>query len=147
MHMGDLGVAQDCAGNVLFEIFERLGGVASRPQATTARMKHYMQDAATDLGVELPLTKLQYTAFMNEGVPRLRMKAVVTRHLLPVLLRMIEILSHQATTTTAEFTCACDVSASCKRNSTAGGGSDRGKGRGNYTASTSHSTCRLRGIG
>ena len=45
--------------HVLFEIFERLSGVASRPQATTARMKHYMQDAATDLGVELPLTKLQ----------------------------------------------------------------------------------------
>ena len=54
-------------------------------------MKHYMQDAATDLGVELPLTKLQFTAFMEEGVPRLRMKAAVTRHLLPVLLRMIEI--------------------------------------------------------
>ena len=83
MHMGDLGVAQDCAGNVLFEIFERLGGVASRPQATIARMKHYMQDAATDLGVELPLTKLQYTAFMNEGMPRLRMKAAVTRHAPP----------------------------------------------------------------
>ena len=63
-----------------------------RPQAATPRMKHYMQDAATDLGVELPLTKLQYTAFMKEGVPRLRMKAAVTRHLLPVLLRMIEIL-------------------------------------------------------
>ena len=84
-------MAQDCAGNVLFEIFESLGGVASRPQATTARMKHYMQDGATDFGVELPLTKLQYTAFMNEGVPRLRMKAAVTRHLLLVLLRMIEI--------------------------------------------------------
>ena len=54
-------------------------------------MKHYMQDAATDLGDELPLTKLQYTAFMKEGVPRLRMKAAVTCHLLPVLLRMIEI--------------------------------------------------------
>ena len=53
MHMGDLGVAQDCAGNVLREIFERLGGVAARPQATTAWMKHCMQDAATDLGVEL----------------------------------------------------------------------------------------------
>ena len=72
MQMGNLGVAQDCAGNVLFEVFERLGGVAARPQATTARMKHYMQDAATDLDVELPLTKLQYTTFMKEGVQRLR---------------------------------------------------------------------------
>ena len=85
------GEAQNCAGFVLFEILERLGGVAARPQATTARMKHCMQDAATDLCVELPLTKLQYTAFMKEGVPRLRMKAAVTRHFLPVLLRMIEI--------------------------------------------------------
>ena len=91
MHMGNLRVAQDCAGNVLFEVFERLGGVAARPQATTARMKHNMQDAATDLGVELPLTKLQYTTFMKEGVPRFRMKAAVTRHLLPVFLRVIEI--------------------------------------------------------
>ena len=65
MHMGDLVAAFDCAGNVLHEIFERLGGVAARPQATTARMKHYTQDAATDLGVELPLTKLQHTAFMK----------------------------------------------------------------------------------
>ena len=54
-------------------------------------MKHCMQDAATDLGVELPFTKRQCTAFMKEGVPRLRMKAAVMRHLLLVLLRMIEI--------------------------------------------------------
>ena len=51
--------SQNCARS-LHEIFERLGGVAARPQATTARMKHCMQDAATDLGVGLPLTKLQY---------------------------------------------------------------------------------------
>ena len=51
--------------HVLFEIFERLGGVAARPQATTARMKHHMQDAATDLVVELPFAKLQYTAFIE----------------------------------------------------------------------------------
>ena len=73
--------------HVLCKIFERLCGVAERAQATTARMKNDMQDAATDLGVELPSTKLQYTAFMKECVPRLRMKAAVTRHLLPVLLR------------------------------------------------------------
>ena len=83
MHMEIWGVAQDCAGSVPHEIFERLGGVAARPQATTARIKHCLQDAATDLSVELPLTKLQYTAFMKEGVPRLRMKAAVTRHFLP----------------------------------------------------------------
>ena len=50
----------------------------------TARMKHCMQDAATDLGVELPLTKLQDTASMKEGVPRLKTKAAVTRHTLRV---------------------------------------------------------------
>ena len=69
-----------CAGTqtiVLHEIFERLGGSPARPQATTARMKHHMQDAAT-VGMELPLTKLHHKAFMKEGVPRLRMKAVVT---------------------------------------------------------------------
>ena len=60
------------------EIFERLGGSPARPQATTARMKHHMQDAATDLGMEFPFTKLHHKAFMKEGVPRLRMKAVVT---------------------------------------------------------------------
>ena len=54
MRMGDLEEAQDYAGFVLFEIFDRLGGVAALPQATTTRMKHDMQDAATDLSVELP---------------------------------------------------------------------------------------------
>ena len=54
MHMGVLEEAQDYAGFVLFEIFDRLGGVAALPQATTARMKHYMQDAATGFGVHLP---------------------------------------------------------------------------------------------
>ena len=77
-------------------------------------------------------------AHVKEGVPTLRMKAAVTRHLLPVLLRMIEI--HFPST------CACGVSASCTRNSTACRGSDRGKGRWDCTAGTSHSTCRLRGI-
>ena len=77
--------------HVLLEIFERLGGVAAQPQAKTARMKRYLQDATTDPSVELPLTKLQYTAFMKKGVPRLRKKAAVTRHILPVLLKMIEI--------------------------------------------------------
>ena len=43
-----------------------LGGVSARPQATTARVKHCMQDVATDLGVELPLTRQQHTAFMKE---------------------------------------------------------------------------------
>ena len=126
--MGDLVAAFDCAGNVLHEIFERLGGVAARPQATTARMKHYTQDAATDFSGELNLTKLQYAAFMKEGVPRLRMKAAMTRHLLPVVLRVTEIHFPPR-----------DVTASCTRNSTAGRGSDRGK-RG-----TSHSPSRLRG--
>ena len=70
--------------HVLGEIVERLGGVAARPQVTTTRMSHNMQDAAA-------LTKLQCTAFMDEEVPRLRQKAVVTRHLLPVLLRMTEV--------------------------------------------------------
>ena len=71
MHRRDLGVAQDCGGNVLFEIFERLGGVAARPPTTTARMKHCMQDAATDLGVELSSTKLQCTSFMKGGLLRI----------------------------------------------------------------------------
>ena len=39
----------------------------------------------------VPSTKLQYTAFRKASVPKLRMKAAVTRHLLPVLLKMIEI--------------------------------------------------------
>ena len=44
-------------------------------------MKHCMQDAATDLGVGLPSTKLQYTAFIKEGVPRLRLKAAAAAYL------------------------------------------------------------------
>ena len=38
---------------VLCDIFsvELLGGGAARQQVTTALMRHYMQDAATDLGV------------------------------------------------------------------------------------------------
>ena len=43
MRMGVLEAAQDYAGFVLFEIFDRLGDVAALPQATTAPMKHYMQ--------------------------------------------------------------------------------------------------------
>ena len=84
--------------------------------------------------------------YVQVDVMRLGVLGVaVTRHLLPVLLRKIEIHVPPATTTTAESTCACDVSASCTRNSTAGRGGDRSKGRGNCTAGTSHSTCRLRG--
>ena len=92
MHMGDLGVVQMVLGNVLLELFFRMGGQVTRPEATIARMKAFMKEATDDLGcVQVSLSKLKLNAFYNKSKVCLKLKVVASRHLMPVVLRLLEL--------------------------------------------------------
>ena len=135
--------------HVFFEIFDRFGvfcGAATGHDSADEAL--HARQLPTDLGVDLPLTKLQYTALAEGRRAKVEDEGGrVTRHLLPVPLRMIGIhFPPPRRPRLAKSSCACDASASCTRNSTAGRGrAVVAKGqRVNQTAGTSHSTCRLR---
>ena len=92
MHMCDLGVAQACLGNILWEVFLRLGGLVTHEHPTMTRILNYLCDAAHDLGHQMPISKL--TLGMIRGSdqrPKLKEKAGKTRGLVPIVLRMLEL--------------------------------------------------------
>jgi hypothetical protein len=92
VHMCDLGVAQACLGNILWEVFLRLGGLVTHEHPTMTRILNYLCDAAHDLGHQMPISKL--TLGMIRGSdqrPKLKEKAGKTRGLAPIVLRMLEL--------------------------------------------------------
>ena len=69
-----------------------MGEQVTRPEATIARMKAFMKEAADDLGcVQVSLSKLKLKAFFNNNKVCLKLKAAASRHLMPVVLRLLEL--------------------------------------------------------
>ncbi len=89
MHVVDLGIAQECLGNILWEVFQLLGGTVSQAEATLARMLVLLRDVANDLEVPCPLSKITLGMIRQRGKPRLRAKAAKTRYLVPLVLRLL----------------------------------------------------------
>ena len=90
MHMCDLGVAQACIGNILWEVFLRLGGQISQENPTMTRIMNYLADAAHDMGCPMPFSRLTLGMIRGSDLrPRLKAKAAKTRALVPILLRML----------------------------------------------------------
>ena len=92
MHMVDLGVAQSVFGNVLWEIFRGpMCGQIGNPAPTLSMLQTMLSDAANDLGMAMPFTKLTLAMIRTESLkPRLKLKAAKTRDLAPIVLRLLE---------------------------------------------------------
>ena len=90
MHMVDLGCAQVCLGNVLFELFKEMGGIMERPTPTMAQLQQCLQDVAAAQGVEVPTNRLQFKMIRgSDRKPRLRMKAARVRAMAPLVLEIL----------------------------------------------------------
>ena len=91
MHVCDLGISQVCLGNVLFEVFVMVGGVIGNPLEGMSNLMVMLKDAANDLGVGCPLSKITLAQVRGEDrKPRLKAKAAQTRHFVPIVLRMMQ---------------------------------------------------------
>ena len=91
MHMVDLGCAQACLGNILWEIFRDIGGLVTAPTAMLAKLQIWLADAAHELGVEMPFSKLVLSMLRGDDLrPRLKLKAAKTRALVPIALKLLD---------------------------------------------------------
>ena len=52
--MVDLGIAQECLGNILYEVFREMGGLVTNPTPTLASLMLLLQDAANTLDAPCP---------------------------------------------------------------------------------------------
>ena len=69
-----------------------MGGQVTRPEATIARILAFMKEATDDLGcVQVSLSKLKLNAFYNKNKVCLKLRAAASRHLMPVVLRLLEL--------------------------------------------------------
>ena len=96
MHVIDLGTAQYCAGNAMFEMFQHLGGVASRPQHGLASLLLLIKMAARQHGMpSASLNALTIGMLKMSGKPlRLKAKAAETRHTIAALAFALKHFSH-----------------------------------------------------
>ena len=69
-----------------------MGEQVTRPAATIARMKAFMKEATDDRGcVQVSLSKLKFKAFFNNNTVCLKLKTAASKHLMPVVLRLLEL--------------------------------------------------------
>ena len=66
MHMADLGTTMVILGNVLFECFQELGGLVTRPADGLARLVVFIADAAHQIGQEAPFNKMTLGMLMGQ---------------------------------------------------------------------------------
>ena len=92
MHVVDLGIAQYCLGNVLWELFQELGGVACRPAQTVGCLLTMIRTASRQVGMSTPpVNALTLSMFkVDSKPPKLKTKAAETRKLVSVLRFMLE---------------------------------------------------------
>ena len=78
-------------GNILWYIFhDRLGGLVSREHDALSKIMNYLSDAANELGLEMPFSKLTLGMIRGSDLrPQFRGKAAVARKLVPILLKML----------------------------------------------------------
>jgi hypothetical protein len=91
MHCCCLGILQYLQGNVVYELFEFLGGGFNTWQKTCGILENMMRSASRDLRTQPPFHSLTLGMFRNEASqkPRLKLKASEGRHFLPVLRHML----------------------------------------------------------
>ena len=86
MHVSDLGILQYFLGNVVFEMWRKLGGKFSSPKAALGLLVIFIKMGAKHLKLAKPLNKLTVGMFKPEKKePRLKLKAAKTRHMLKIL--------------------------------------------------------------
>ena len=92
MHMGCLGVLQYLIGNVLWELFKDMGGKFTNPKTTCALLENMIEVCSKSLGVAKPVNTLTVTMFRasSSEKPKFKGKAAENRHLLPVLLAILQ---------------------------------------------------------
>jgi len=91
MHVCCLGVLQYLCGNVLWELFQFLGGSFRSARTAGSKLENMAQASARSLGIPLSVTNL--TVYMFRGganeKPKMKTKAAQGRKYLPVLLEML----------------------------------------------------------
>ena len=99
MHMVDLGTLQYLQGNLLWDAFQEVGGVFSRPKAACGKLESLMNMCASRLGLEKPFHSLAVTMIRPSLAkkPKLKLKAAEGRHLLPILREMLATCFHLRT--------------------------------------------------
>ena len=91
MHMCDLGIAQVAMGNILFEAFQRLGGLITKPQKGMKDLVDLLKAAAHDIGSQWPFSSMSIEDIRPaDRKPRLRAKAARTRVSVPIVLQFLK---------------------------------------------------------
>jgi hypothetical protein len=91
LHVADQGILSHLLGNVLYEVFLELGGVMRRADATLAEIVNLIKIFSKRLKVPPPINNLTLGMICKSARrPCLRAKAAETRHLLPVVLAMLQ---------------------------------------------------------
>jgi len=92
MHTGDLGVIQYLLGNVLFELFQEMGGIIGNPTAVLDDLQVFIRQAAKKLKMDQPpvndltMGMVKVTA----KAPRFKGKAAESRHMLKCVRQVLE---------------------------------------------------------
>ena len=86
MHVGCLGIVQALGGNILFEMFIKLGGLVTNPMPVVAELVALIKMGAKHLKIQAPVNKLTLAMIKVSGLePRLKGKAAECRRMLKVL--------------------------------------------------------------
>jgi hypothetical protein len=91
MHSCCLGILQYMLGNIMFELFQSLGGTFLKHQHACGLLENIMKLAAKELQVPPPFNSLTLGMFRGAPSkrPRMKLKAAEGRYFLPVLLLML----------------------------------------------------------
>ena len=110
--MVDLGTLQYLQGNLLWDVFTKLGGVFRRSKAACGKIQSMLSMCASRLGLEQPFHSLVVTMIRPSLAkkPTMRLKAAEGRHLLPILREMLATCFNVRT---AHEKCACNVQMLC----------------------------------
>jgi hypothetical protein len=86
MHCSDLGINLSLLGNIMFELFQKLGGTFKKSAGTCSDLLVLMRIAAKELGLEPPISNLTVNMFKSEGKsPKFKLKAAESRVMLKVV--------------------------------------------------------------
>ena len=94
MHACDLGIAQYMLGNVLWEVFLQFGGQIQNPKKAVAEILVMIKHCSKIIDQkESPINSLTLPMIKATGkAPKCKTKAAETRHMVPVVLRLLSYL-------------------------------------------------------
>lgn len=91
MHAGCLGVLQYAQGNVVYELWRKLGGTRKKWQHACGLLENMFISMSKEMGVSRPFHSLTIGLFLPaSNKPCLKLKAAEGRHCLPVLIRILQ---------------------------------------------------------